>query len=139
MCIYIYVYTAICACVLKLLQSCPTLCDNLDCSSPGSSFHGILQARILELPCPPPGDLPNVGIKPTSLMSPALAGGFLTTSTTWEAPCTYIYTYVCMCVCIYCLQQLNLEQHGFELPKSTYCGVFSIVDTIVLHDPQFEP
>ena len=34
---------------------------------------------------PPPGDLPNPGIKPASLMSPALAGGFLTTSTTWEA------------------------------------------------------
>ena len=32
----------------KLLQSCPTLCDPMDCSSPGSSVHGILQARILE-------------------------------------------------------------------------------------------
>ena len=32
------------------------------------------------LPCPPPGDLPNPGIKPMSLMSPALAGGFLTTN-----------------------------------------------------------
>ena len=32
------------------------------------------------LPCPPPGDLPNPGIKPTSLESPALAGGFFTTS-----------------------------------------------------------
>ena len=37
------------------------------------------------LPCPPPGDLPNPGIEPESLMSPALAGGFFTTSTTWEA------------------------------------------------------
>ena len=36
------------------------------------------------LPYPPPGDLPNPGIKATSLMSPALAGGFLTTSATWE-------------------------------------------------------
>ena len=32
------------------------------------------------LPCPPPGDLPNPGIEPASLMSPALAGGFFTTS-----------------------------------------------------------
>jgi len=40
-----------------------------------------------ELPCPPPRDLPNPGIEPTSLTSPALAGGFFTTSTTWEAPC----------------------------------------------------
>ena len=33
------------------------------------------------LPCPPPGDLPDPGIEPVSLMSPALAGGFFTTST----------------------------------------------------------
>ena len=37
------------------------------------------------LPCPPPGNLPNSGVKPASLTSPALAGRFLTTSTTWEA------------------------------------------------------
>ena len=37
------------------------------------------------LPCPPPGDLPDPGIEPVSLMSPAVAGGFLTTSATWEA------------------------------------------------------
>ena len=36
-----------CVCA-KLLQSCPTLCDPMDCSLPGSSVHGILQARILE-------------------------------------------------------------------------------------------
>ena len=32
----------------KSLQSCPTLCNPMDCSPPGSSVHGILQARILE-------------------------------------------------------------------------------------------
>ena len=37
------------------------------------------------LPCPPPGDLPDPGVKPTSLTSPALAGGFFTISATWEA------------------------------------------------------
>ena len=37
------------------------------------------------LPCPPPVDLPNPGIEPESLLSPALAGGFFTTSATWEA------------------------------------------------------
>ena len=40
------------------------------------------------LPCPPPGDLPESGVKPESLMSPALAGRFFTTSATWEAPCS---------------------------------------------------
>ena len=32
----------------KSLQSCPTLCDPMDCSPPGSSIHGIFQARVLE-------------------------------------------------------------------------------------------
>ena len=36
------------------------------------------------LPCHPPGDLPDAGVEPVSLMSPALAGSFFTTSATWE-------------------------------------------------------
>ena len=44
--------------------SCVQLCNLMDCSPPGSSFHGILQARILE--CLPPGDLPNPGIRARS-------------------------------------------------------------------------
>ena len=44
------------------------------------------------LPCPPPGDLPDPGIETQSLMSPALAGRFFTTSVTREAS-------VCVCVC----------------------------------------
>ena len=43
------------------------------------------------LPCPPPGDLPNPGIEPTSPVSPALAGGFFTTGTTWEAQYTHTH------------------------------------------------
>ena len=72
----------------KSLQSCPTLCYPMDCSLPGSSVHGILQARILEWVAmsfsrgssqPMDGTLVS--------MSPALSGGFFTTSTTWEAQC----------------------------------------------------
>ena len=37
------------------------------------------------LPCPPPGDLPDPGIDPISLLPLALAAGFFITSTTWEA------------------------------------------------------
>ena len=37
----------VCVCVI-VTQSCLTLCDPMDCSQPGSSVHGILQARILE-------------------------------------------------------------------------------------------
>ena len=42
------------------------------------------------LPCPPPGDLPDPGIEPMSLLSPELAGGFFATSATWDA-CRYLY------------------------------------------------
>ena len=46
-------------------QSHPTLLDPMDCNPPGSSVHGILQARYWSgLPFPSPGDLPNLGIKP---------------------------------------------------------------------------
>ena len=66
--------------MLASMTLCPTLCDSMDHSLPGSSVHGILQARILEgLPFSPPGDLLDPGIKP---LSPALAGGFFTTSAT---------------------------------------------------------
>ena len=55
-------------------QSCPTLCSPMDCSLPGSSVHGILQAGILGgQPFPSPGDLSDPGIEPAS---PASAGGF---------------------------------------------------------------
>ena len=40
-------YYYVCTCA-KSLQSCPTLCDPMDCGPPGSSVHGILQARILK-------------------------------------------------------------------------------------------
>ena len=68
--------------VLKLLQSCLTLCDRdpADHSLPGCSVHGVLQARLLEwVAVPSSGDLPHPGIEPVFLMSPALAGSFFTT------------------------------------------------------------
>ena len=69
----------------KSLQLCWTLCYPMDCSPPGSSVHGILLARILEWVAifvsrgsSPPRSQTHV------FMSPALAGRFFTTSTTWE-------------------------------------------------------
>ena len=66
----------------KSLQSCPTLCDPMDCSQPGSSVCGIFPGKntgvgshfLLQ------GIFPTQG--PAALTSPALAGVFLTTSTT---------------------------------------------------------
>ena len=67
-------------------QSCPTLFDPMDCNLLGSSVHWISRCGYWSgLPFPPPGDLPDPGIKPTSLESPALAGVFFTTSAIWEA------------------------------------------------------
>ena len=70
----------------KSLQFCPTLCNPVEYSLPGPSVHGILQAEYWSgLPCLPPGHILNTGIEPWSLISPALAGGFFTTSATWKA------------------------------------------------------
>ena len=68
------------------LQSYPTLCDPMDRSLPGSSVHGILQARILEWTAMPfsPGHHPKPRIEPVSPTSPASAGRFFTTSTTLD-------------------------------------------------------
>ena len=41
-------YKESCEWVNEVAQSCPTLCDPMDCSLPGSSVHGVFQARILE-------------------------------------------------------------------------------------------
>ena len=59
----------------------------MDHSPPGSSVHGILQARIPEwVAMPSSRDLPDPGVEPASLTPPALAGGFFTISANWEAP-----------------------------------------------------
>ena len=52
----------VCVCVLRRFSRVQTLCDHIDCSPPGSSVHGILQAGILQewVAMPPPGDLPNL-------------------------------------------------------------------------------
>ena len=56
----------LCVCV-AVAQSCPTLCDPVDCSPPGSSVHGILQAGRLEgAAIPFFGDLLDPGIEPGS-------------------------------------------------------------------------
>ena len=58
-----------------------------DCNPPGSTLHGIFQARNWSgWPFPPPRDLPNPGIKPTFPESPALAGGFFITEPPGNTP-----------------------------------------------------
>ena len=70
----------------KLLQLCLTLCQPMDCSPPDALVHRILYEIYWSgLPCPPPVNLLDSVTKPMSLMSPALADGFFTTSATWKA------------------------------------------------------
>ena len=76
----------------SIASVCPTLCDPTDYSPPGSSVHGILQARILEWAAisfsrgsSPPR------IEPVSLMSPALVGGLFTIELPGK-PLTHIYS-----------------------------------------------
>ena len=78
----------VCVCVCaKLLQSCLTLCVHMDCSPPGSSVHGVLQARILEWVATLFfGGSSQTKDEPASVLSCALAGEFFTTNATWEAP-----------------------------------------------------
>ena len=69
----------------SVTQSCPTLCDPMDYSPPGSSVHGILRQKYWSvLPCPPPGDLPNPGMKPASHVS-CIGRQILYRCATWEA------------------------------------------------------
>ena len=71
----------------KSLHLWPTLCYPMDGSPLGFYVHGILQVKILgwAVAISYSGDLPDPGIEPPSLISPAPASGFFTTSTTWEA------------------------------------------------------
>ena len=64
-----------------------TPCDSLDCRQHVFLSMGFSRQESWSgLPCSPPGDLPDPGIQPTSLMSPALADRFFTPSATWEVP-----------------------------------------------------
>ena len=63
-------------CIFVLTQSCPTLCNPVNCSPSSSSLSR--QEYSNGLPFPPLGNLPHPGIKPTSPAFPALEGGFFT-------------------------------------------------------------
>ena len=111
---YMYIYMH-----AKSLQSCPTLCDPMDSSPPGSSVHGILQLRILEW----------VAISFSNVCKHAIASVVSDSATVWtahQAPlstgfsrqeywsrlpfsslyvlthisCMHVYVHMCVCVCV---------------------------------------
>ena len=70
----------------KSLQSCLTLGNHMDCSPPSSPVHGDSPGKNTGVDCMPSFRGPSQPrTEPMSLMCPALAGGFFTPSTTWEA------------------------------------------------------
>ena len=75
----------VCTCTHVLIQSYVTLCYPMECSPPGSSIHGIFQARILEqLAMTYSRRSPNLQIELTSLAAPVLMDGFFTTAPPWK-------------------------------------------------------
>ena len=90
LCVHVSVYVCVCVCVCVCMLSLFSRVQLF--ATPWSvalqtplSIGFFRQEYWSRLSCPPPGDLPDPGIEPMSLMPPALAGGFFTTSTTWEA------------------------------------------------------
>ena len=73
----------VCVCA-KSLQSYQTLCNSTGSHQPPLFMGFSKQEYWSGLLCPPPVDLPDLRIKLTSLMSPALARGFFTAHATWE-------------------------------------------------------
>ena len=97
--LYTHIYVHACCVWAKSLQSCLTLCNPIWTVAHQAplSMGFSRQEYWSGLLWPPPGDHPDPEIEPASpvssasLVSPALAGGFFTTNTTWEAPYTSIY------------------------------------------------
>ena len=88
MCVCMYIYRYVCMCA-KSLQLCLTLCGLMNCSPPGSSVHGILQAGILEwvgMSSPGGSSWPR-----DRTWVSCIAGRFFTIWATREAPYTYVY------------------------------------------------
>ena len=91
---FVYTFHSACfwgLCVSVCTQSSLTVCDPMDCSPSDSSAQRDSPGKNIGVGCHflLQGSLPDPGIKPASLASPALAGGFFTTSATWEAPGVY--------------------------------------------------
>ena len=107
--LFFYLIFMVCA---KSLQSCLPPCNTRDCVACQAPLSmGFSRQKYWNgLPRPAPGDIPNPGIKPMSLTSPALAGGFFTTSATWKA---WSYVSVALCNPLDC-----------SPPRSSVPGVF---------------
>jgi len=110
----------------KSLQSCPTLCNPVNCSPPGSSVHGIFQPRMLEWVAMPfstgssqPRDRTQVS------MSVALASRFFTTSATRETPYIKQITNKNLLYCTGNSTQYSVMTYMGKESKSVYMSMYN--------------
>ena len=99
MCIYTYEYIYVCVCIVVVLNHVWFFVTTgaIDHRAP-LSMGFPRQEYCSGLPYPSPGDLPDTGIEPASLASPALAGRFFTNEPPGKP---YMCTWICIHVCVY--------------------------------------
>ena len=101
-CIHTHTHTCVCVCVCvfrkesEVVQSCPTLCNCMDCSLPGYSIHGIFQAKVLEWVAISFSRGSSWTRDWTQVFH--IAGRRFTIWATREVP--YICVYICVCIYI---------------------------------------
>ena len=118
-----YIYElAVCACVLSRFSSVQLFATlwTVACHVPPPMGFSRQEYQS-GLPCPPPGDRPELGIKPASPASLALADAFFTSSATWEAP-----------------PQLKMANNQLYIHESRYPLDILFIDDIFLFSSFFQ-
>ena len=115
-------------CEVLVTQSCPTLCNAMDCRPLGSSVHGVSQARYWSgLPFPSPGDLSDPGI-----CISCIAGRFFYIIV-YISYIVYVYTHTHTHTHIYIYMSIPISQFILPLsPPVTICLVFISVTLFLL-------
>ena len=114
-CLYVHVL------VCSVTHLCPTLCDSIDCSSPGSSLPGIFQVRILEwVAVSYSGGFSWLRDWTLISWSPALADILFTSCTTWETLiCLHTYTHMSL------YTHTHTHTHILEKEMATHSSVLA--------------
>ena len=127
----------LCLCAMCVSWVVSTLWDSMDCSLPGSSVHEIFQARILN---PVFLDLPDPGVKPTSLFVSHIDGRILYPCVTWEAlsvQCVWSLSHVWLFVTLWTVaHQASLSVCIFQ---QEYWSTLPSPPPRDLPDPGMEP
>ena len=119
----------VCVCLCLVAQSYPTLCNPMDCSPHVPLSMGFPRQEYWnELPFPSSGDLPDPGIEPGSLVTPALAGRLSTACATWEAHAMTLFSNKIMIWGTGLgFQHMNIEGTQFNPSLGRQSGKHSII------------